>query len=277
MDPDPGARGHDSNRTPALPAAPVSAADDPQEAIAEIAVLSGRPDTVTGGDALIRVTLTEQVDLSDVSVIAGGTDQTSALQPDDDAGTLTGVVSGLPLGDSEIEVVDTDSDASALLRVTNYPQEGPVFSGPHETPFICETEKAVQPIIGGSLGAPLDENCSIEDRVDYFYQKTSTSYAPWPEGATEYPADIRYIPSASGESEPMVVRMETGTVNRAIFRTTVRHDPLSEEEPTPALQPKNWNGAAMFMFGVDAPAELTVRELPPAASRRTSPWSRDSP
>ncbi len=37
--------------------------------------------------------------------------------------------------------------------MTNYPITGPVFSGPHQKPFVCQTEV-------WDLGAPLDENCS---------------------------------------------------------------------------------------------------------------------
>ena len=31
-------------------------------------------------------------------------------------------------------------NGGARLTVTNHPIAGPIFSGPHEQPFICETE-----------------------------------------------------------------------------------------------------------------------------------------
>jgi hypothetical protein len=46
----------------------------------------------------------------------------------------------------------------ARLTVIDHPITGPVFSGPHEQPFVCETEEA-------GLGAPLDADCSIATRT----------------------------------------------------------------------------------------------------------------
>ena len=46
----------------------------------------------------------------------------------------------------------------ARLTVVNHPITGPVFSGPHEQPFVCETEAA-------GLGAPLDADCSVATRT----------------------------------------------------------------------------------------------------------------
>ena len=220
-----------------------------------ISVLSGRPDTVTGGDALVEVTIPEGTSLEDGAIIAGGTDQSEVFTADGDDHTLVGVVTDLPLGDSEIQVFSDDDpdNPAASLTVTNYPQEGPVISGPHQDPFLCQTEDAVQPGSGDSLGPPLDEDCSIEDRVDYIYQNKMGSFVEWPEDTTEYPEDLKYTTRTSGEVVPMIVRLETGTVNRAIFRTTVLHDPLTEEEPTPTAGPKNWNGSAIYMFGGGCP------------------------
>jgi Tannase-like family of unknown function (DUF6351) len=51
--------------------------------------------------------------------------------------------------------------------------QGPVVSGPHEQPFVCETESFGLPVIGGNLGAPLDEDYSVATRVDRFYRTTA--------------------------------------------------------------------------------------------------------
>ncbi|WP_205856814.1 DUF6351 family protein, partial [Phytoactinopolyspora endophytica] len=136
----------------------------------EISTLSGRPDTVTGGDTLVRVDVPRSVPLHRVTVTADDADVTDAFVADKSARTLTGLVADLPDGESTIEARGPGQVSEpAQLSVTNHPRTGPVFSGPHQQPFACETEKFNVPVIGGNLGAPLDENCSIEPRVDYFY------------------------------------------------------------------------------------------------------------
>lgn len=237
-----------------FPLSPAAEADEAGSGPTRISVLSSLPDTISGGDALIKVTPPDDgTPLADIAVMVGGRDQSDELEIDEDARTLTGVVTDIPVGGSEIRAIPAGGGPPTVLSVTGHPQEGPVIAGPHEQPFVCETEDAVQPVIGDTLGAPIDENCSIEDRVDYFYQNTSSDYMPWPEGATTYPDDVRLFDGPSGEQTPMIVRMETGTVNRAIYRTTVLHDPLSEDDPTPTAPPASWNGSAMFTFGGGCP------------------------
>jgi hypothetical protein len=218
-----------------------------------VTVLSGRPDMVTGGDALVRIDVPGGIAPHRVRIVAGGSDVTDAFAVDRAARALTGMVTGLPLGRSEIRADLPGRGMDASLTVTNHPQEGPVLSGPHEEPFICETESYTIPVIGGTLGQPLDENCSVADRVDYFYRTTSHAYRPWPAGATQYPADVRTITTSAGATVPFVVRMETGTVNRAIFATTVLHDPLAESAPSPTRRPAAWNGGAIFALGGGCP------------------------
>ena len=75
-----------------------------------------------------------------------------------------GLLTGLPLGKSMVEVKTAASKAS--LEVTNYPITGPVFSGPHQKPFVCQTDV-------WDLGAPLDENCSAATKVTWMYKSTA--------------------------------------------------------------------------------------------------------
>lgn len=72
------------------------------------------------------------------------------------ARTLTGLVTGLRLGANEI-VADANGQGNgrptASLTVTNHPLTGPVISGPHEAPFICETANFAFPDGTKPLGA----------------------------------------------------------------------------------------------------------------------------
>jgi hypothetical protein len=92
------------------------------EARTRIETLSTRPDMVTGGDVLVRVH------------------------------GRTRLVTGLHEGRNRLRI------GNARLTVINHPITGPIFSGPHEQPFVCETEAA-------GLGAPLDADCSIATRT----------------------------------------------------------------------------------------------------------------
>lgn len=104
-------------------------------------------------------------------------------------------------------------------------------------------------MIGGTLGPPLDEHCTVAPRVDYFYRTTAGAYAPWPAGATTYPADLAHTTTSAGATVPFIVRMETDSANRAVVQTSMLHDPLGEAEPTPVRRAEGWNGRAVFTLG----------------------------
>jgi hypothetical protein len=223
-----------------------------------IQILSSRPDMVTGGDALVRIDASDDVDLKKIVVELNGADVTSTFLPNPALHTLTGLVSGLNVGSNRLEATTKlrgggsggkgNAHDSARITLTNYPITGPVFSGPQEQPFICETQSFYLPVVGGTLGPVLDENCSIATRVDYFY-RTATGFSPWPAGATTYPADLVMTTTTTGSNVPYIVRMETGTVNRSIYQTTILHDPLSEPTPNWHQRPAGWNGRLIYTFG----------------------------
>ena len=117
----------------------------------DLSVLSSRPDQVSGGDALVRVDA--PADLRDkLQVLRNGTDVTDAFDAQD--GGLVGLVEGLQLGENELAVRHnrkSNAPVKARLTLTNYPTEGPMFSGPHQVPFVCKT-------LGVGLGEPLVDN-----------------------------------------------------------------------------------------------------------------------
>lgn len=213
-------------------------------------VLSGRADMVTAGDALLQVRVARRIPVSAVAVRVNGTDVTDQFTVDYGTRTLTGRVSGLRVGRNDVMAfVPGGGRPRAQLTLTNYPAVGPVFSGPHQQPFACETTKFRLPVLGETLGEPIDENCSIETRVDYFYRTSGNAFAPWPANAADYPDDLVSTTTSEGKRVPYVVRMETGTLNRGIYQMTVLHDPLAEPEPGPTSPPKGWNGRAIYTLG----------------------------
>jgi hypothetical protein len=218
----------------------------------QVRSLSTPSHMVSGGDALIRVEVPGSVPLANVVVKRNGQNVTSLFRADQAARTLTGLVTGLMSGPNAIEAFTNAAGQGRpadQLTITNFPITGPVFSGPQEQPFICATQSFNLPAGLGNLGAPLDANCSISRRVDYIYRTTTGSYAQLPPGATSYPANMAMTTTTLGQSVPFIVRMETGTVNRAIYQTTVLHDPIAQPMPNWFTPPANWNNRLIYTFG----------------------------
>ncbi|MGW6199068.1 DUF6351 family protein [Kribbella sp. NPDC055110] len=215
-----------------LPAVPALASRE-----VTLEILSSRPDKVTGGDALVHVVAPDDR----VRVTLNGNDVSSAFTADGDG--LTGLVGNLRLG-SNLLRAETEGRRTTL-EVQNYPRQGPVFSGPQEQPFVCETASFAIPVIGGTLGAPVDADCTVAPRVDYFYRTTAGQFVKWPAGATAYPADL----AKTDSGDPFIVRMETGSANRAVVQTSMLHDPLRSAAPTPTRRSPSWNGRAIFTLG----------------------------
>jgi hypothetical protein len=218
----------------------------------EIRVLSGRPDMVTGGDALVETAAADKF-----SATLNGQDVTKSFRPGKTAGTLVARLEGLRTGKNALEI--KSSKGSATLELTNYPIAGPVFSGPHQKPFVCQTEQA-------GLGAPLDDDCAAKTVVTYVYKSTEpvatgagrgrgaqTPGAP-PAGFKPFdpsgprPSDLAQTTTSDGKTVDYIVRRERGTINRAIYEITILHDP-SKPAPDPWTSASGWNGRLVYSFG----------------------------
>ena len=209
-----------------------------------IEVLSSKPYLVSGGDALVRVTVKKSdVRLSDVRVELNGTDVTSWFRRDEAARALTGLVSGMRLGRNALEVQSKRS-GQAELTLTNYPITGPMISGPHEFPYACTTQDFALFSGGPTLGAPLDSNCSVNRRVDYVYRTTGNQFRALPQPYSTLPADL----AMTATGVPFIVRLETGTINRAIYQTAILHNP-NDGTPSPHTPPAGWNGRLIYPLG----------------------------
>ena len=200
-----------------------------------VSVLSSRPDMVSGGDALIEVRAPAGV--SSVKLMAGPRDVSSALTAGPGPGEFRGLVSGLNLGKNEL--VATAGGKTAKLTITDYPITGPIFSGPHMTPYECKTRES-------GLGDPIDRDCSAPTKIDYFYRAGDNTFKPWP--ATGRPADLKNTTTIDGKTVPYIVKVESGVINRTIYRLAILDDPA-----TPA-KADGWNGRLGVSFGGGAGA-----------------------
>lgn len=214
----------------------------------KIDVLSSKPYMISGGDALVRVTVKKKkVSVGDVRIELNGANVTGAFRADAGAGTLTGLVTGLRVGPNQLEVdakAKGKGRADADITLTNYPIQGPIISGPQEFPFACTTATFV-PFAGSpALGAPTDSDCSIPTRLQYVYRTTSGAFASLPQPYSPLPANV----AMTATGVPYIVRLETGTINRAIYQTAILHNP-NDAAPSPLASPAGWNKRLVYPLG----------------------------
>lgn len=197
-------------------------------------VANPRPQLISGSETLIRVTLPSAAKRSGVRVTENGRNITAAFaaQP---GGSLLGLATGLRLGPDIITA--TDGPHSASVRITDYPITGPVFSGPQQKPFFCETTAF-------GLAPAQQPYCSAPTVVSYEYMSTSGQFEPLADPA-QHPADLASA-TVNGRSVPYIVRLQTGTIDRAVYQTAALYDGSA---PSPLHQDTSWNGKLVYTFG----------------------------
>jgi hypothetical protein len=212
-----------------------------------IATISSRADMVSGGDALVEI---RGASGAAAVVKVNDRDVSASFHTDADRKSIVGLVDGLKAGKNVITA--KAGSQSARLELTNYPITGPIFSGDHLTPFLCNTMQS-------GLGEPLDTDCSARTKVEYFYKSSEPPAAGAGRGrgaASAFkafepsmrPADIAETTTSTGANVPYIVRVESGTINRAIYRIAVLDDPARTAGGAWTPGP-GWNHALMMTFG----------------------------
>jgi len=207
--------------------------------------LSNRPDKLSGGDALIRIGLPNPAAAEGLRVRLNDTDVTGAFRLSENGSSMIGLVEGLDDGRNRL-IAQVRGSGPAWLTLISHPLSGPVFAGPKQAPFVCETNEFQVYPGGGTLGAPLDENCTIGRRVDYLYRTQSGQFRRYDPQVP--PGDLAVTTTLDGVTVPYVVRLETGVINRAIYQTAVLDDPT---RPGPSIVQRDgaWNGRLVYNFG----------------------------
>ncbi|WP_439378689.1 DUF6351 family protein [Amycolatopsis lexingtonensis] len=197
-------------------------------------VSNPRPSLVSGGQVLVKVVPPER---TRVTVRENGRDVTASFRPQPD-GSLLGLVTGLRDGVNDLSARTSGPgpDQRANLRVTNHPITGPVFSGAQQHPFYCETQ---------AFGLPAAQQplCSAPTQVSYQYRTTAGAFAPLADPASR-PADLATA-TVDGQAVPYVVRVERGTIDRAVYELAA----LYTGEPSPTAPEAGWNGKLVYTFG----------------------------
>lgn len=201
----------------------------------EIRTLSSRPELVSGGDALIEVR--SAPGSSKISLELNGMDVSDRIKPNPESGTYRGLITGLNVGENTLRASTTK--ARATLRIVNHPLTGPILSGPHLKPYECRT-------VESGMGEPLDADCSAKQRIDYFYRSSDRTFKPLADPFGPRPADLVTTTTYDGATVPYIVRVDSGTINRTIYRIAILDDPrmTSDWKPGPG-----WNRKLAVAFG----------------------------
>jgi hypothetical protein len=218
----------------------------------DIQTLSTHADRVTGGDVLIAIAIPAgpaAPTAAPPDVRLNGDDVSNAFRLQ--SGRFVGLVTGLTDGRNELKVSGWGVRDQALA-ITNYAIAGPVISGPHQQPFVCQTDTFKLPD-GTTMGRAQDDDCSAPTKVQYVYMPyNGKELRPLAE-TRELPPDVATITTSAGKTVPFVVRVETGTMNRGVYQNAVLHDPSRDPAPTPFTPPPAWNHRFLAIHGVGCP------------------------
>ncbi|MEX0739447.1 MAG: DUF6351 family protein [Pseudohongiella sp.] len=221
-------------------------------------VVSSQPHLVTGGSALIAVRHDGSSDRLPSLTLNSNSVALPAqaeIRNDEHGTTIRFLLEGLADGNNSLTADAGESSAS--LTLTNYPITGPVISGPHQQPYLCIDEltpradgQARRFAIGNGEfldSAARDDNCALPTRVDYVYRSQGQEgFQPLP--ADGQADDIMLTETSTGEEVPFIVRVETGTINRAIYQIAMLHDPASAA-PSALTANAAWNQRLLYTFG----------------------------
>ncbi len=155
-------------------------------------------------------------------------------------------MSGLPLGESTVAATAPGpgkSQRSTELTLTNNPLQGPIFSGPHQVPFVCATTNNAAGM--GLPPIPQSPTCETPTVVSYVYlPPTGTTWFAYDPAAPPPASSIRQTTTMDGLTVPMIARWERGVINRFMYSIMV----LSPYSQTSAVDLRAWNRKALFSF-----------------------------
>lgn len=202
----------------------------------QVETLSNRADLVSGGDVLVEVRRPDGGAPTDLVATLDGRDVSDAfaVRPD---GRVQALLTGLEPGDNVLRVDAADGDP-AELTITNHPIGGPIFSGEQVQPWACNTH---------GLGEPQDAQCNAPTRREWRYESVDGSTQTFDPASPPDPDDVATTTTDQGETVPYMWVVETGTMNRGVYRVAMLADPTVPLEPW--HHPRGWNGGVYYKFG----------------------------
>jgi len=236
---------------------PVQEASSPTTTIS-LEALSNRAHLLSGGDVLLGVNSNAEGEAISLQLPAGAR-HSELVAVDHEAGSVSyqTLVTGLPVGESTISA--TAGPTQTSLQLSNYPISGPIISGQQQEPYFCADQLAPnrdgserQFAIGNGeyLSAEdIADDCSVNTRIDYVYMSTDSDIGFRKlEELDSRPQDLAFTEISAGNQQPYIVRLETGTINRAIYQIAMLHDPASSA-PSATTPSSAWNGRLIYTYG----------------------------
>jgi hypothetical protein len=228
----------------------------------KIRVLSNRADLVSGGDALVRVTLPRGVRASRLRLTVGHRNVTRALRRTGRR-RLDGRVRGFHVGRNAL-TARIRRGSAARIYVINHRIGGPVFSGPQIQPWTCQA------------GAR-DAKCNQAPSYRFLYlpkgaprngaalpgtnsNDNSGSFRPYDPKSPPPPDQIDTATTTQGVTVPFVVRLETGYIDRDQYAIATLFDP---SKPWRANRPqRQFNHRLVVTHGFSCDTEYKTGEAP---------------
>jgi hypothetical protein len=233
-----------------------------------MSVLSSAPHLVTGGNVLVDIrfqardfrvpelslnggAITQQ---ADDSAILNDVDANADSSPD--VRVMRTLIQGLRLGENTLSAVLHGSETQ--ITVINYPITGPVISGPQQSPYVClgmlapDDRGDIRRFAIGN-GEFIDtsnqaDDCSLPTRIDYVYRsRNSEGFLPLANPSLT-PDDVVMTQISEGIEAPFIVRLETGTINRAIYQIAILHSPQTGV-PSATTPSDSWNHRLVYSYG----------------------------
>lgn len=210
-----------------------------------IEVLSS-PAHLVSGDAARIIISVPPGQIENIGVSVNGEDHSDRFIATSTT-ELEGVVDGLIVGENDVKAhtkITPDQllgPVKATETLTNHPVTGPMFSGPHQTPFFCATTNHYG---DAGLAGPTDDNCSMETVVSFLYRTTGGAWAAYDPAGTP-PEDMATTVTMDGSEVDYIVRWERGTINRFIYSIAVL-SPNSQNVDSPDLTV--WNDRLIYAF-----------------------------
>lgn len=219
----------------------------------EVKVLSSRYDLVSGGDALVEVKASEGAKASELKISLNGRDLLMPLKFDQPSNTLRGLVTGLDNGGNWLQVRGP-TGYSVSQPLINYPITGPILAGPLMKPYECRTKES-------GLGEPTDANCSAPTKLEWFYKPAGGGAYKAFDRKGPKPTDVATATTIDGKTVPFIVRVESGVIDRSIYRIAVLDDPATDGISTS----EGWNGRLGVTFGGGAGTQYNQGTNQPTA------------
>ncbi len=210
----------------------------------EMRTISTRPDLVSGGDVLIEIKAPAGTQADQIQLSLNGKDMATTLRLEKDTTSFRALITDLSEGENVLRAAirSAGKTRQATLKITNHPITGPILSGPHLTPYECRT-------VESGLGQPIDSNCSAARKIEYFYRASNNAFKPLADPHGNRPDDVVNITTNDGKVVPYIVRVDSGTINRSIYRIAVLDDPMPSEGSSEWRPGAGWNHKLVVSFG----------------------------